>query len=227
MMRSPPTPVPFRRPEPDLLICKPSRAAFARAVLPSTSGCGWMQAGRGISKMRILGPPLIAGAIALASITSAKAGNAPDLSALGEPVEAPGPVRPAAPSNERTDKRWPAHVCAEIQRVEKIVISGPLRPTDRGTARGGLLMLEQLHCGIDVSKKIAADQAILEEEGRKARQDYEENMEAAARAASSPQEPIIVQVPQEAPAPVIPAPPPTVNCFTTRFGGGMSTTTCR
>jgi hypothetical protein len=31
------------------------RAAFARAVLLSTSGCAWMLAGRGISKMRVLG----------------------------------------------------------------------------------------------------------------------------------------------------------------------------
>jgi hypothetical protein len=31
------------------------RTAFARAVLLSTSGCAWMLAGRGISKMRVLG----------------------------------------------------------------------------------------------------------------------------------------------------------------------------
>jgi len=172
-------------------------------------------------------PLLIAGTIALASVTSAKAGDAPDLSSFGEPVETPGPVHSPAPSNEPTDKRWPAHVCAEIQRVEKIVISGPLRPTDRGIARGGLLILEQGHCGIDVSKKFAADQAILDEERRKAQRDYEENMAAALRAASQPQQPIVVQVPQAAPASSLPDPPPTVTCFTNRFGGGMSTTTCR
>jgi hypothetical protein len=185
-----------------------------------------MQAGRGMSKMRVLRPLLIAGAIALASATSAKAGSAPDLSAFGDPVEAVESGHASTSSRESPNKQWPAHVCAEIQRVEKIVISGPLRPSDRGIARGGLLILEHAHCGIDVSKKFAADQAIIEEDGRKARQDYEENM-AATRAASPPQEPIIVQVPQEPPAPVIPAPPPTMNCFTTRFGGGMSTTTCR
>lgn len=174
-------------------------------------------------KKRLL---LIAGAIALASVTSVKAGDAPDLSAFGDPVEATGPAHPAAPSSESPNKQWPAYVCSEIQRMEKLVISGA-RPTDRGMTRIGLLMFEQLHCGIDVSKKIAADQAILQEEGRKARRDYEENMAAAARAASSPQEPIIVQVPQEAPAPVAPPPPPTVQCFTNWFGGGMSTTTCR
>lgn len=171
---------------------------------------------------------MVAGAIALASATSMKAGDAPaDLSAYGEPVETAGPERTAAPPNQPSHQRWPAHVCAEIQRVEKVIISGPLRPTDRGLARGGLLMLEQLHCGIDVSKKFAADQAILEEERQKARRDYEENMEAAARAASRPQEPIIVQVPQQAPAPADTPPPPTVQCFTNRFGGGMSNTTCR
>jgi hypothetical protein len=111
--------------------------------------------------------------------------------------------------------------------VEKVVISGPLRRTDWGMARGGLLMLEQLHCGIDVSKKMAADQAILDDEQRKAQRDFEENMAAAQRAASRPQEPIIVQVPQAAPASSLPDPPPTVNCFTNRLGGGMSTTTCR
>ncbi|WP_342729881.1 hypothetical protein [Bradyrhizobium sp. B117] len=64
--------------------------------------------------------------------------------------------------------------------------------------RIGLLMLEQLHCGIDVSKKIAADQAILENVQRKAQGDYEDNMAAARRAASRPQQPIVVQVPQPA-----------------------------
>jgi hypothetical protein len=171
-------------------------------------------------------PLLIAGAIALASVTSVKAGNAPDLSSFGEPVETHGPVHPAVPLSEPTDKRWPAHVCAEIQRMEKTVISG-VRPTDRGMTRIGILLLEELHCGTDVSKKIAADQAVLDAEQRKYQRDYEENMAAAQRAASRPQEPIIVQVPQAAPASSLPDPSPTVNCFTTRLGGGMSSTTCR
>jgi hypothetical protein len=172
-------------------------------------------------------PLLVACVIGLASVLPVMAGSAPDLSSFGEPVDTPGAVHPAMPSNAPSDKRWPAHVCAEIQRIEKVVISGPLRPTDRGMARGGLLMLEQLHCGIDVSRKLAADQAVLDEERRKAQRDYEENMAAAQRAASQPQEPIIVQVPQAAPAPIAPAPPPTVTCFTNRYGGGSSTTTCR
>jgi hypothetical protein len=88
-----------------------------------------------------------------------------------------------------------------------------------------LLMLEQLHCGIDVRKKTSADQAVLEEEQRKADRDYEESMAAAQSAVSRSQEPIIVQVPQ--PAPADPAPPRPLNCFTNRLGGGMSTTTCR
>src|ERR1700688_3825426 len=100
-------------------------------------------------------PLLIAGAIALASVALVKAGDAPDLSSFGEAVETPGRVHPSLPLSEPKDKRWPAHVCAEIQRIEKTVISGT-RPTDRGMTRIGLLMLEQLHCGIDVSKKIAA-----------------------------------------------------------------------
>ena len=167
---------------------------------------------------------MIAGAMALVSLTPAKA--AEDLLSFGVPVETTGPVHPAPPLNEPTNKHWPAHVCAEIQRVEKVVISG-VRPTDRGMTRTGLLMLEQLHCGIDVSKKIAADQAVLDDERRKTQRDYEENMAAAQRAASRPQEPIIVQIPQAAPEPAAPAPPPTLNCFTNRLGSGMSTTTCR
>ncbi len=114
---------------------------------------------------------MIAGAMVLASLTPAKA--AEDLSSFGVPVETTGPVHPAAPLNEPASKRWPAHVCAEIQRVEKVVISGA-RPTDRGMTRIGLLMLEQLHCGIDVSKKIAADQAVLDEEQRKAQRDFQD-----------------------------------------------------
>jgi hypothetical protein len=165
---------------------------------------------------------LIVGVLALVSLTPATA--AEDLSSFGEPVEKTGPA--AAQLSEPANRLWPAHVCAEIRRVEKAVISGA-RATDRGMTRIGLLMLEQLHCGIDVSKKIAADQAVLDDERRKAQRDYEENMAAAQRAASRPQEPIIVQVPQVAPEPTAPAPPPTVNCFTNRLGGGMSTTTCR
>jgi hypothetical protein len=168
---------------------------------------------------------LIACAMVLVSLVPATAGGT-DLSAYGTPVDPTVPVvPPPVTRNEPTSKHWPAHVCAEIQRVETVVISGPLRPTDQGMARGGLLMLEQLHCGIDVSKKMAADEAALEEQQRKADRDYEESMAAAQSAASRSQEPIIVQVPQAAPAD--PAPPRPLNCFTTRFGGGISSTTCR
>lgn len=168
---------------------------------------------------------LIVCAMALVFPAPASAGGA-DLSAYGTSVDPTVPVLPPTVRlKEATNKHWPAHVCAEIQRVEGIVISGPLRPTDRGMARGGLLMLEQLHCGIDVSKKMAADQAVLDDAQRKAEQDYEESMAAAQSAASRSQEPIIVQVPQAAPADL--TPPSPLNCFTSRLGGGMSTTTCR
>jgi hypothetical protein len=76
-------------------------------------------------------------------------------------------------------------------------------------------------------EQIAADQAVLDEEQRKAERDFQENMAAAQRAASRPQEPFIVQVPEAAPESAAPAPSPTLNCFTNRFGDGMSTTTCR
>jgi hypothetical protein len=174
-------------------------------------------------KKRLL---LIAGTAALASVTLVRAGDASDLSSFGTPVETTGPVRPVAPSNEPTSRQWPAHVCAEIQRVEKDVTSGR-GPVDRAMPRLGLLMLEGLHCGIDVSKKMAADLAALEAAQGKADRDYEESMAAAQRAASRLEEPIIVQVPQAAPELATPVPSPAVNCFTTRLGGGMSTTTCR
>ena len=167
---------------------------------------------------------LIAGALASVLLTPAKA--TPDFSAFGVPVETNGPAQPAAPAKEAENKRWPAHVCAEIQRMERQVIIGA-RPTDRGMTRIGLLLLQQHHCGIDVNAKIQADQAVLEEAQRKSQREYEQNMEAALRAASRPQEPIVIQVPQAAPSSSIPDPSPTVNCFTNRSGGGMSTTTCR
>jgi hypothetical protein len=168
---------------------------------------------------------LIACALIFVSLVPATAGGA-DLSAYGTPVDPTVPVvAPPVTWNEPTSKHWPAHVCAEIQRVEKVVISGPLRPSDRGMTRLGLLMLEGLHCGIDVRKKMAADQAALEDAQRKAERDYEESMAAAQSAAARSQEPIIVQVPQAAPAGPAPARP--LNCFTNRLGGGMSTTTCR
>lgn len=151
--------------------------------------------------------------------------SAPDFSSFGVPVETTKRERPAAQISRHPTKLWPAHVCAEIQRVEDTVISGAL-PDDRAMTRIGLLTLEQLHCGIDVSEKLAADQAILDRTQRRARRDFEENL-AAARAAPVPQEPIIVQVPQAAPEPAVPVPSPPMNCFTTRFGGGMSSTTCR
>jgi hypothetical protein len=62
-------------------------------------------------------------------------------------------------------------------------------------------MLEPLHRDFDVSKKIAADQAGLDEKQQRARRDFEENMITARRAASRPREPIIVQVRQAAPEP--------------------------
>jgi hypothetical protein len=165
---------------------------------------------------------MIAGTVAWASMAPASAAD--DLSAYGTPVGPP--VRQAAPPDEALSGHWPAHVCAEIQRVEGIVVSGPLAPTDRGTARGGLLLLEQLHCGIDVSRKMAADRAVLEQERQRAGQAFEDNMEAAAHAFRY-REPVIVQVPQADPEPAAPAPTRTMNCLTSRLGGGMSTTTCR
>lgn len=166
--------------------------------------------------------------IASISLVPQTAKATEDLSSFGVPIEAAGPSYPISPSKEATGKRWPAYVCAEIQRVEKVVISGPLRPTDRGLARGGLLLLEELHCGIDVSKKFAADLAILDDERWKAQRDYEENMAAPQRAAAfQPQDPIVVQVPQVSSTSSPPDPSPPLNCLTTRFGGGISTTTCR
>jgi hypothetical protein len=166
---------------------------------------------------------LIACAMVLAAFGSARAAD--DLSAYGDPVGQTVPVVPLpATRNEPTNKNWPAHVCAEIQRVEKDVVSG-MGPADRAMPRLGLLMLEGLHCGIDVSKKMSADQAALEEKQRMADRNYEESMAAAQSAAARSQEPIIVQVPQAAPAD--PAPARALNCFTSRLGGGMSTTTCR
>lgn len=126
--------------------------------------------------------------------------------------------------NEPTSNHWPAHVCAEIQREEKVLIAG-MQPSERGKYRLGLLTLEGLHCGIDVSKKMDADQAAIEEAHRKVQREYDEMLDAVQSAASRGPDSIIVQVPQAAPAD--PAPPRPLNCFTNRLGGGTSTTTCR
>jgi hypothetical protein len=166
----------------------------------------------------------IVGVLALIALTSAKA--AEDLSSLGEPVAKGEATRATSQTNEPANKPWPAHVCAEIQRVEKVVISGA-RPTDRGMTRIGLLMLEQSRCGINVSKKIEADQAVLDDEQRKNQQDYEENIAAAQREALRPQPSIVIEVPQEPAQSTLPAPSPPVTCLTTRLVGGMSSTSCR
>jgi hypothetical protein len=73
---------------------------------------------------------------------------------------------------------------------------------------------------------MAADRAVLEQERQRAGQAFEDNMEAAAHAFRY-REPVIVQVPQADPEPAAPAPTRTMNCLTSRLGGGMSTTTCR
>jgi hypothetical protein len=167
---------------------------------------------------------LIVCTMALVSPALANAGGA-DLSAYGTPVDTSVAVVPRrAIPNEPSNKNWPAHVCAEIQREEKTLIAG-MQPSERGKFRLGLLTLEGLHCGIDVSKKMDADQVAMEEAHRKAQREYDEILGAAQSAASTSQEPDIVQVPQAAPAD--PAPPRTLNCFTSRLGGGMSTTACR
>jgi hypothetical protein len=167
--------------------------------------------------MKVKGLIIVVTVVMLSLSPLAKA--AEDLSRFGTPVDGPG----AKNTKQTANDGWPPHVCAEIQRVEKIAAAGA-RPSDRGMSRIALLMLEQLHCGIDVSKKIAADQAILDEAQRKAQRDYEESLAAAQQEEYRSQQPIIVQVPQ---APAQSPPPPPVNCVTTRFGGGISTTNCR
>jgi hypothetical protein len=84
---------------------------------------------------------------------------------------------------------------------------------------------DRLHCGIDVSKKMEVDQAAIEEAHRKVQREYDGMLDAAQSAASRGPDSIVVQVPQAAPADA--APPRTLNCFTNRLGGGMSTTSCR
>jgi hypothetical protein len=167
---------------------------------------------------------LIACAMALVCPVPVNAAGA-DLSAFGTPVDPTVPVvPPPVARSEPTSNHWPAHVCAEIQRKEKELVAG-MQPSERGKYRLGLLSLEGLHCGIDVSKKMDADQAAMDEAHRKTQLEYDEILAAAQSAASRDPDPIIVQVPQAAPAD--PAPPRSLNCFTTRFGGGISSTTCR
>lgn len=165
---------------------------------------------------------LIVGIVTLAWVASANAGG-PDLSAYGTLVDRAPPMHEA----KTASGHWPTHVCAEIQRVEASIASG-FGPESRGISRIGLLTLEGRHCGIDVSKKMDADQAAMLDAHRASQRGLDDIMDAAQRAASSaPREQIIVNVPQAAPepAPALPAPP--VNCLTTHLGGGMSATNCR
>jgi hypothetical protein len=80
---------------------------------------------------------MIACVLVLMSFSSAKA--AEDLSSFGELIAKTAPFRESAPADKPANRLWPADVCAEIQRMEKVVISGA-RPTDRGMVRIGLLM---------------------------------------------------------------------------------------
>ena len=127
---------------------------------------------------------------------------AQDLSEFGVKVEG------ATGSATRALKGdWTPAVCAEIQRMEKMVTEDA-RPSDRPLLRIGLLFLQQKHCGIDISAKLAADQKILEQDEARAKQSYQENMEAASRAASSP------------------APAPSLHCITRRLPSGAVSTDC-
>ena len=114
---------------------------------------------------------MIVGALTMLSLASAKA--AEDLSGFGIPVDGP-----RAQATSRGG--WTADVCAEIQRVEKMV-SEDARPGDRGMLRYGLLHLEMKHCGIDISRKLAADHAALEEIRRQSGREFEENMVSVGR----------------------------------------------
>lgn len=128
---------------------------------------------------------------------------AQDLSEFGEKVEAVT-VNPA----KRTSKgNWTRAACTDVQRMEKMITEGA-RPTDRPFLRMGLLFLQQEHCGIDVSAKLAADQKILDDEKRQADRDFKQNMEAASRAASSP------------------PPAPSMHCLTRRLPNGAVSTDC-
>lgn len=146
-----------------------------------------------------------------------------DLSGFGVRVEG-GATRSVTHASKGD---WTPAVCVEIQRMEKLVTEGA-RPTDRPLLRVGLLFLQQKHCGVDVSAKLAADQKVLDDAKGQADRDFEQNMEAAARAAATPPpSPTIVIQSAPAPSSSLPDPSPSINCTTTRLGGGISTTNCR
>ena len=144
-----------------------------------------------------------------------------DLSGFGVKVEGAVGATTRAPKGD-----WPPAVCAEIQRMEKM-LTEDARPTDRPLLRIGLLFMQREHCGVDISAKLAADQKVLDDAKGRADRDYEQSMEAAARAAATPP-PSPTIVIQSAPAPSsLPDPSPPINCTTTRLGGGILATSCR
>ena len=61
---------------------------------------------------------VMASILALVSPTPVQA--AEDLSSFGELVETTGPAPVAAQTKGPANRVWPAHVCAEIQRVEEV-----------------------------------------------------------------------------------------------------------
>lgn len=144
-----------------------------------------------------------------------------DLSGFGIKVE-PAPAR----ASRTTKAEWTSAVCADVQRMET-AIAEDARPADRPFLRIGLLFLQQKHCGIDVSAKLAADQQILDGAKEQADRDYRRSMEAATRAAATPPPSATINIqPAQAPS-SLPDPAPRVTCTTTRLGGGVSTTNCR
>jgi hypothetical protein len=58
--------------------------------------------------------------------------------------------------------RWPAAVCSEIARVRTVIEVDITSPARRAQGRLALLILQEMHCGIDTRPLQAADIALLD-----------------------------------------------------------------
>jgi hypothetical protein len=61
-------------------------------------------------------------------------------------------------------ERWPANVCKDIQGLRTIIESHDQTASDRADMRFAVLLMQEVHCSVDVRAARAADRAALSQD---------------------------------------------------------------
>jgi hypothetical protein len=57
--------------------------------------------------------------------------------------------------------RWPANACKDVQDLRTILEAEDPTAADRANQRFGILLLQEVHCGVDVKAEQTADMAVF------------------------------------------------------------------